>query len=219
MTFNLCKPVTWSDIISFAAAIFTLLAVIVAVFANKRASHQLKDALVMQEQSKNVQLLEKRVTLADSIQKEECVSEIAIEVLFNSEIVALYSHLKFNLDKIQQAEHEQAIFFEASNMRDSDGYVTNPVRAKIEEYLLYINREDYPASIIDEFKEYCSKNTCEWSESGLGDDRKNLNYAEIWTLHNESVDAASREKDQLLTLIKKNISDSIQPVAEAGVKQ
>ena len=60
-------PFGWEEL----GVVATVAAVIVALCANRGARNQLKSALGMQEQSKNVALLEQRVKIADSIQRDE----------------------------------------------------------------------------------------------------------------------------------------------------
>ena len=69
MSFDFSVPITWADIISFISTIVAFVAVIVAIAANKKASQSLNYSLKMQEQSKNIDLFEKRVAVIDEIKK------------------------------------------------------------------------------------------------------------------------------------------------------
>ena len=59
-----------SMIVDILGTIATVAAVIVAIVANCKASKSIKYSLRIQEQSKNIDLFEKRVSLIDEIQKE-----------------------------------------------------------------------------------------------------------------------------------------------------
>lgn len=93
MIIKITFPIGWDEL----GVIATVSAVIVALVANKKASEQLKSALEMQEQSKNVSLLDKRVELAEAIQSGKSVSELTLQVLFNDEIVNHYKAWKKHL--------------------------------------------------------------------------------------------------------------------------
>lgn len=89
--FKFTLPIGWDEL----GVIATVLAVIVALYANRKATQELKSALKMQEQSKNVSLLDKRIELAEKIQTGKSVSELTLQVLFNDEIFKHYNAVKY----------------------------------------------------------------------------------------------------------------------------
>ncbi len=87
---DMCIVIKWSDIISTVSTIATVIAVIIALNANKKAEKQLVLALKMQEQSKNVDLFDKRVELmekADELSKQitgnDAKMVVRIKILFD----------------------------------------------------------------------------------------------------------------------------------------
>ena len=81
-----------STIIDAISSVATVAAVIVAFLANRKSNEQLQKTIEMHEQSKNISLFEKRVTLFDAMLNREAVptlSVIEIEILFNDEIATL----------------------------------------------------------------------------------------------------------------------------------
>lgn len=79
-------PIGWDEL----GVIATVAAVVVALRANCKATTQLKSALKMQEQSKNVELMDKRLAIAEEIQREKRVPELTLKVLFDNEIFEQY---------------------------------------------------------------------------------------------------------------------------------
>ena len=68
---NFDLPIGWDEL----GVIATVLAVIVALYSNRKATKQLKSALEIQEQSKNVGLLDKRIELTEKIRSNKSVPE------------------------------------------------------------------------------------------------------------------------------------------------
>lgn len=83
-------PIGWNEL----GVIATVVAVVVALAANKSARKQLVKALEMQEQSKNVGLLEQRIKVVDSIQEDDLISETTVKLLFDESILNCYQKLK-----------------------------------------------------------------------------------------------------------------------------
>lgn len=88
--FHFSLPIGWNEL----GVIATVAAVFVALFANRKASKQLKSALDIQEQSKNISLVDKRIALTEEIEMDSEISELAIQILFDEEIVQSYQRLK-----------------------------------------------------------------------------------------------------------------------------
>lgn len=88
--FDFSLPIGWDEI----GVIATVAAVIVALAANRKAAKQLESALKMQEQSKNVGLIDKRIFLIEEIRMGREVSELSMQILFDEEIAKSYQKLK-----------------------------------------------------------------------------------------------------------------------------
>lgn len=89
-----CNSVSWWDkidvLFNILGVFATVAAVVVALRANRKATEQLQKTIEMQEQSKNVELFDKREALIKSIQSGKNASIISLELLFNEEIVLMY---------------------------------------------------------------------------------------------------------------------------------
>lgn len=213
MTFDLSVPITWSDIISASASVFTFIAVIVAIVGNNNSNKQLKASLKIQEQSKNVELLEQRVKIADGIRNDKSISTTTLSVLFDEEICMFYDKLCDAKRRIASAKQDIQVYFEACDMT-AEFHPENPVRDRIEEFEMYMARPDCPQSIIDRYRAYCNENEQWWSETGLSDDRRIYNHAEICDELEDATFDFQDAKTSILTLIEISIRKSIEPVKE-----
>ena len=85
--FNLTCPIGWDElgvIVTAVSAIVSVVAVWVAICGNRKATEQLEMSSEIQEQSKNVELFDKRMGLLEKIKSEETVSEPALQILFSN---------------------------------------------------------------------------------------------------------------------------------------
>lgn len=144
MIIKITFPIGWDEL----GVIATVSAVIVALVANKKASEQLKSALEMQEQSKNVSLLDKRVELAEAIQSGKSVSELTLQVLFNDEIVNHYRAWKNHLTKKVYADHDLDRFYAEVKESDGEGGFNTDVKNTLEKYMADMSRPDCPEQVL-----------------------------------------------------------------------
>ena len=86
MEFDLTIPITWEGIINIVATIVAFGAVIFAIVANCYSNKSLKFSIKIQEQSKNVELYEKRLKLYNDIKLDKPIPEIEINLLFDKDI-------------------------------------------------------------------------------------------------------------------------------------
>lgn len=205
--FSLAFTIGWEE----WGVIATVGAVIVALWANIGAKKQLKSALKMQEQSKNVSLLEQRVNVAEMIRADEEPSSVAMHVLFSEEICNIYNVLCQARQCLNEALNDEQEFFFASQT-DVDAGHENEIKSKILEYEDYMSRPNCPDSIIKQYQDFCNKHTIFWSPTGLSDDRQEYNYAEISKRISSSQSAISEAKDKILKAIETYVADSIAPV-------
>lgn len=117
-------PIGWNEL----GVIATVLAVIVALYSNRKATKQLKSALEMQEQSKNVGLLDKRIELAEKIRCNKSVPEWTLRVLFdnNSDIVGHYTAWQNYLSEVKQAQDEISRLSVKYNLYEKDVIQDHP---------------------------------------------------------------------------------------------
>lgn len=207
--FSFSFPIGWDEL----AACATTIAVIVALFANHKSTKQLKYALKMQEQSKNIELFEKRVSLNESIIKGESISSMALRILFTDEMSTGYQTICDLEGQYKDAQNDVAVFFQATQTTDADGYTRNRVKDKIEEYESAVSRPDCPESIIERFKQYCDENEAYTSAAGYSEDRKTYNYYEISCREKELNTSITSARDTLARQMEEYISESIKPVS------
>lgn len=214
MIFDFETAVTWSDIISASASFFTMVAVIVAMIANHNSNKQLKVSLRIQEQSKNVDLLDKRIGVLNAIRSEQYVSSSTISVLFNDEIHGFYQDLFKTRQKCTSLEHDKKYYLQCLQDSDGEGGYVNTVKGKIADYQRDMAQPDCPESTFAEYEAFCKSKALLLSESGLEEDRRWYNYADMEQDLNDALEHQRDLKDSLLTLIELYIKDSIAPVKE-----
>lgn len=208
--FCFTTPIGWNEIGSIA----TVIAVVVALAANKSSRKQLIMALEMQEQSKNVELLEQRINVIDCIQADNLVSETTIKLLFDKSVLSCYQALKKQKEEYEAARNDEITFFQAvaetKEFRDPD----NDIASRISEYEQFMERPDCPVKIIRDYKEYCKQNEQWWSETGLGDDRRIYNHAEIRERMINATQGIKETKNTLIRAMEEYVANSIAPVSK-----
>lgn len=209
-TFSFSLPIGWNEL----GVIATVLAVIVALYANRKATKQLKSALEIQEQSKNIGLFEQRIELAQKIQSGYTVSELALHVLFSEEIVKHYKAWRNCITEKLYAEHDLETFFSACRAEDLEGGYINTVQETIEKYELDMSRDGCSPQVAKEYETYCNEHTI-WEKTGENGESTAYNYLEISKRLAKAVDGGKKEKEITVQLVEKFISDSIKSI---GVK-
>lgn len=205
MVFRITFPIGWEEL----GVVATVSAVVVALVANKKASEQLKSALEMQEQSKNVSLLDKRVKLAETIQSGKSVSELTLQVLFNDEIVKHYKAWKNHLTEKVYADHDLERYYDKVTEPDGEGGVYTDVKNTLERYMANMSTPDCPQQVLDEYEQYCSEHIVYLSDVETGVSIP-YNHSEITTRIGNAIENAKEEHKLTLQLIEKFITDSIQ---------
>ena len=201
MVFRITFPIGWDEL----GVIATVSAVVVALVANRKASEQLKSALEMQEQSKNVSLLDKRVELAEALQYGRSVSMLTLQVLFNDEIVKHYTAWQNHNTEETHAVNDLDIFL----LYGAD----DSVRKAIEQYEADMSRPDCPRQVYDEYEAFCKDNVV-WQKAGENNELTPYNHSEIKGRIAKAQNEAKQEKDLTLKLIEKFIADSIRSIGK-----
>jgi hypothetical protein len=201
--------VDWNALSSIA----TVAAVVVALAANRKSTQQLKSALEIQEQSKNVSLLDRRIELIENIQSGKDVSELTVQVLFNNNILKHYKEWKNYLVEKTNAEGDLNQFFLLAKEDDGAGGFINDVRKNIEEYEMLMSRPDCPHQVYEEYEKYCNTHTfCQFSVSD--NEVIEYNYCSISKRLKDAKVNAEREKEETLQLMKEFAEKSILPIGE-----
>ena len=212
MNFDFTIPITWSDIINFLSTLAALGAVIVAVVANNKSNESLNYSLKMQEQSKNVDLYDRRIAIYEDIKAGKKVSDISVKMLFDETIVNVYEQMKtlrstergFERDK-KHSEHFAKEIIREKNLNED-------FLREIITFQSKMAMHDCPQNIFDEYEEYCKKYEVVHSFTGLDEDRKTYNYSECDRKQSEYMSLANNEQKKLLSLIEEFIKVSILPV-------
>ena len=212
MSFDFSVPITWADIINVISIFIAFLAVIVAIISNCKASKSLKKTIEMQEQSKNVDLFEKRIAIIDDIQNKEKTADRPLMLLFNKEIYNTYKNMLEYSDKKLKAE--QDLFVLNSNLEelDGEGNYTSPI-AQLEDFERNLDEYDYPDEKVIEFESLCDNYQIVYSVSGKPEDTKVYNYREISNRIAKNGAKFDEQKQILLDSMQKFIEDSISPVS------
>lgn len=209
MTFDFSVPITWADIINVISTVVALGAVIVAIVANRKASQSLKYSLKMQEQSKNIDLFEKRVALAEAIKSGDSISELSLKLLFKEAIFKDYEEYKKTLQEKNGFEHDMSVYIQNVYEPDGEGGYYNPIEDIVE---LETKIETYGETEESkkEFEQLCEKHQIYYSESGKPEDSKWYNYSEISQGIGSSTIKANKQLEKVLEemgeFIKKSIS-------------
>lgn len=197
-------PFGWEEL----GVVATVAAVIVALFSNHSAKKQLIAALKMQEQSKNVSLLEERLKVAEAIRTGEAVSVVSVKVLYNEEIVKDFQELQDLEGEYNEAASDELVFFDA--LKETDA---TDVEKKIKEYTEdYLERPDCTETIREKFRDYCNQHTSFWSHTGFSDDRREYNYYEIYTKMVETHKKIGKKRKSIVSKMEEFLSESIKQV-------
>lgn len=215
MTFDFSVPITWADIINVISTIVALGAVIVAIVANCKASQSLKYSLKMQEQSKNIDLFEKRVAVIDEIKKNIKTSKLHLDLLFNDTIANEYKVMLKCWHDNEDAYHDLNVYSNAIKVMDGEGGYTSPM-AELTDAEEMLEKLNYPTDKVKDFEALCNKYQITHSESGEAKDIKVYDYKEL----SDRIALTERQfKDQqnaLLELMQNFVKDSISPVDKKG---
>lgn len=197
-------PFGWEEL----GVVATVAAVIVALFSNLSAKKQLLAALKMQEQSKNISLLEERMKIAEAVRTRGSVSEISVKILYNSCILESFRELQKLELQYRQAESDESTFFDALKITGA-----TEVERKIKEFTdIYLDRPDCPKLIKEQFQKYCNENTQYWSPTGFSDDRRDYNYYEIYTQMTETHRAIEEKRKVIVSQMEEYLTNSIKQV-------
>lgn len=201
---NITFPIGWQEL----ATIVTAFGVVVSLFANRKTSRQIKISLLAQEQSKNVELFDKRMEIIEKVQNGTLISSITIRLLFNKGIEGAYIAFDLECARRFSAENDKDRYIKSiSEELDTDGYPL-PIIDKIKQYENAMNIRNCPSTVSDDFKTYCNEHEIYLLGKDLKTKEK-YNYAEIRErLINLSIACKLQEKE-LLKLMEDFITNSI----------
>lgn len=220
MNFNLCEPITWSDIISASASLFTLVAVIVAICANINSSRQLKKALQMHEQGKNIDLLDKRLEWVKRIQEDAVEDDLAFSVLFSQDLEKHYHKLKQLKNQIDNYESDlntyEYLICEAAEAAGRDSALDRIKKAQ--GLACLYDGCDEEEDKEREFRELCYQNEVFSSYNSPDGKQRKYNYYEITAAISQATIERNECRENLVKDMMGFIKDSIKPLMKEKEK-
>lgn len=208
--FDFSFPIGWNEL----GVIATALAVIIALWANRQSKKQLISALEIQEQSKNIELLDKRVDIIENIEKNNQVPSRMVKLLFGEEIVEEYKTWLSYKAKESNAEHDISYYLSLCREAEEKVVTIDSVDEKIEEYKAQISMPDCPNNIEDEFKLFCDKKAIYASETGQDSDYKHYNYYELSRIAGENYRLADDTRKSLIKHMEQYIEGGLEPLSD-----
>ncbi len=201
-------------IINIGSVIATVAAVIVALYANKKAHQQLISALKMHEQSKSVDLLDERMNVVDRFERKDYVPPKMIKLLFGADcsIMDTYSRLQNDYKLLAEANAVRRQFF--TTVEEIEG---SKIKYEIEETILDFERQlsysDCPQSVEDDYIDYCESHSISYRDE-INNEVITLNYYEI----KKRIEKYDFEIDclrtELCSMMEHFIEESIKPLTE-----
>lgn len=208
-----------SLIVNAVSSIAMVATVIVALCANGQANKQLKSALEMQEQSKNIELYEKRLEIIKTINQFDskmCIEEsqmlpIKIRILYSNDekIIEKYKQLGTYYVKAAQAEDDEKRFISVSKISDGVGGFID-LSEKIEKFKQKL-RTDYDESTEKSFRLWCKDNKVDIINPETNR-LESVNYYDIYSRAEENKKAFFTTQKELIDLMEQFINKGLQPI-------
>lgn len=196
--------------------------VIVALCANRQSNKQLKSALEMQEQSKNIELYEKRLEIIKIIyqfkigmgMEEIQMLPIKIRILYNNDekIMEKFEKLKEYCIDVDKAEEDKKRFISATNKSDGMGGHIN-LKDEIEEFERRLERNDYDKTAEEPFKKFCDDHICQITNPETNT-AETVNYYDIHSRLEESYIGYFDTRRELIELMEQFINNGLQPITK-----
>ncbi len=209
-----------SLIINAVSSIAMVSTVIVALCANKQSNKQLQSALQMQEQSKNIDLYEKRIEIIKLINQfnldmeleEIQMLQIKIKILFNNneEILDKFNLLKLYSLRVYEAGEDKKRFISATNKSDGyGGYVS--LKDEIEAFENRLGRNNYDEGAEKPFRKFCEENICQIVNPKTNK-TENVNYYDIYNRLSQNYILFFDTQKELIELMEQFIINGLQPM-------
>ena len=198
-------------IIDLLGMIAAFAAVFAAIDANRKASKALRYSLKMQEQTKNIELFDKRIALINEIKESDETSVLHLQLLFNDSIAKEYGAFRVYLNALKSAQHDMHVYEEQMSARDGEGMYSSPI-AELQDAERILDELDYPKDKVEEFKDLCLKYQITYSETNELQDAKVYNYENLSEQIASTRMKAMEQKNKVMGMMKKYIECSISPV-------
>ena len=196
--------------------------VIVALCANRQSNKQLKSALEMQEQSKNIELYEKRLEIIKIIYQFKIgigieivqMLPIQIRILYNNDeqILEKFDKLKEYCIAVDKAEEEKKRFITATNRPDGYGGYTT-LKETIEEFEMRLGKNNHDETAEEPFRNFCDEHICQIKNPETNN-METVNYCDIHSRLKESYIGYSDTQTELIKLMEQFINNGLQPITK-----
>lgn len=210
--FNFCFPIGWNEL----SAIATSIAVIAALWGNRKTTVQMRNSLRAQEQSKNLMLFEKRVKIIQSVEADQEVSDLEIQLLFSDYIVSIYKNLKkLKFEKDSYCSDLKTYKFLIEDVYDELGIVS-PL-PEIEKVKLIMEELEYPQDKVEEYVKLCREHEISSTFGSESEEWRTYNYKTISDNIDNTQNSINRCRDNLVSEMSKFVQLSIASLLKEGV--
>ena len=210
--FNFCFPIGWNEL----SAIATSIAVIAALWGNRKTTVQMRNSLRAQEQSKNLMLFEKRVKIIQSVEADQEVSDLEIQLLFSDYIVSIYKNLKkLKSEKDSYCSDLKTYKFLIEDVYDELGIVS-PL-PEIEKVKWIMEELEYPQDKVEEYDKLCREHEISSTFGSESEEWRTYNYKTISDNIDNTQNSINRCRDNLVSEMSKFVQLSIASLLKEGV--
>lgn len=206
-----------STVIEGISSLATVAAVIVALCANKKSNEQLIKALEMHEQTKSIELLDKRIILLRNIEADDFSKNLEFQMLFDENIYESFCWLKMLCEQLKGHE---------SDMKKYCEFLQYPLNDNEEDPLLLLQQAQMEANspqasqdAEQNFENLCKKYERISSPDITESECKVYNYKEISDLISMTNEAICICKSKLIADMKEFIQKSLEPLVKEEEKK
>lgn len=207
--FNFSLPIGWQEL----SAIATALAVILALWSNHKTTQQMYDALRMQEQSKNLELFDKRVNVIRTLEIGKEPSALEVQLLFNQNIVDSYTKWKKLKAELKSYRNDlktyEFLISEACEAQDKPSPLRDIHSAK-----WIMEQSDFQEDKVKAYEELCNDNEISSSYGSPNDEWRTYNFKTISDSINESQRAVEDNLSKLIAEMSSFVQTSITSLLE-----
>lgn len=202
--FDFSMPIGWQEL----SAIATALAVILALWSNHKTTQQMRDTLRIQEQSKNLELFDKRVHIIHTLEIGEEPSALEVRLLFNQDIVNTYNDWK-KLKAEQKSYRNdlktyEFLISEACEAQDKPSPLHDIHSAK-----WIMEQSDFQEDKVKAYEDLCNDNEISSSYGSPNDEWRTYNFKTISDSINESQRAVEYSLRKLIDEMSSFVQTSI----------
>lgn len=195
-----------SLLVEIISAVATTAAVFVALSANKKSNEQLNKALRMHEQTKSVELLDKRKTCVQKIRSGRDISEEDISILFDEKIVSLFSILQESKKELTQVQEDLTSYDLRLQREFPDATQDSP-------YSRIIKAKCAPGEkAAKEYEELCKQYEREVPARKPGEEPRVLNHKKMMEKIEELQKTVKKNQQKLEASMIEFIKQSIEPL-------